>query len=145
MLCTLAEVLEVSTATLLGETVEAEETRMADEIKILSEKLEIINLQLARQSERRRKLWRIIFIIAMVIAALALIADFGVELYIRYLMNNTSLGEAASVGIIGGADGPTTVFVTTTAVPGNILRSLLPLLAMLLAGVGIYKTKPHHD
>lgn len=40
-------------------------------------------------------------------------------------------GEAASVGIIGGADGPTAVFVTTPGWMGYVL----PVLAL---GVGIW-------
>lgn len=53
MLISLSESLETSVSTLLGETVvEAK----ADDVTAISEKLEVINLQLARREDRRRKL-----------------------------------------------------------------------------------------
>lgn len=59
LLIKLSETLEVPVSTLLGETVN--ESR-ADDIKKLSEKLEVINLQLARRKESRRKALHIVFI-----------------------------------------------------------------------------------
>ena len=59
LLIKLSEALEVPVSTLLGETVN--ESR-ADDIKKLSEKLEVINLQLARRKESRRKALHIVFI-----------------------------------------------------------------------------------
>lgn len=53
LLLSLSEVLETPVSTLLGETVAEPEP---DAIKALSEKLEVLNLQFARQRERRRKL-----------------------------------------------------------------------------------------
>ena len=51
MLISLSEALETPVSTLLGETVIASE---ADTVKALSEKLEIINLQLARRKAMRK-------------------------------------------------------------------------------------------
>ena len=51
LLIVLSEALETPVSTLLGETVAEIE---ADEIKALSEKLEIINLQFARRKAMRR-------------------------------------------------------------------------------------------
>ena len=54
MLISLSEVLETPVSTLLGETViEAE----ADNLKAISEKLEVINLQLAQRKTAGRKLF----------------------------------------------------------------------------------------
>ena len=53
LLLSLSEVLETPVSTLLGETVAEPEP---DAIKALSEKLEVLNLQLARRKELRRKL-----------------------------------------------------------------------------------------
>lgn len=72
MLISLSEVLETPVSTLLGETViEAE----ADNLKAISEKLEVINLQLAQRKTAGRKIirWLLIslcVIIVMVFAAL---------------------------------------------------------------------------
>lgn len=53
MLISLSEALETSVSTLLGETVIEPK---ADDLKAISEKLEVINLQLAQRKERRRKI-----------------------------------------------------------------------------------------
>ena len=55
MLLSLSEALETPVSTLLGETVTESK---AEDLKILSEKLEIINLQLARRKDMRRKILR---------------------------------------------------------------------------------------
>ena len=75
MLISISEVLETPVSTLLGETViEAE----VDNLKAISEKLEVINLQLAQRKTTRRKiiLWLLIslcIIIVMIFAALAIL------------------------------------------------------------------------
>ncbi len=51
LLLALSDTLETPVSTLLGETISAPET---DEIKTLAEKLEALNLLLARQKERKR-------------------------------------------------------------------------------------------
>ena len=53
MLISLSEVLEVPVSTLLGEIVIETEV---DTLKAISEKLEVINLQLARRKTTRRKM-----------------------------------------------------------------------------------------
>ena len=55
LLIALSEALETPVSTLLGETVTEAE---ADQVKAISEKLEIINLQLARRKDMRRKILR---------------------------------------------------------------------------------------
>ena len=75
MLISISEVLETPVSTLLGETViEAE----VDNLKAISEKLEVINLQLAQRKTTRRKMirWLLIslcVIIVMIFAALAIL------------------------------------------------------------------------
>ena len=46
-----------------------------------------------------------------------------------------SVGEAATIGIIGGADGPTAIFVTRPAWTGYVL----PVVCMLIGIVGFLK------
>lgn len=75
MLISLSEAFETPVSTLLGETVAAAQ---ADDLKTISEKLEVINLQLARRKTARRKTlhWLLIALCAVVImlsAALALL------------------------------------------------------------------------
>ena len=73
MLISLSEVLETPVSTLLGETViEA----AADDLKAISEKLEVINLQLARRKVTQRKALHGLFIIlcASVVIIFAVLA-----------------------------------------------------------------------
>ena len=72
MLLALSEALEAPVSTLLGEAVPEQET---DELKAISEKLEVINLQLARKKTMRRKIIRWLLaascvMIAVIFAAL---------------------------------------------------------------------------
>lgn len=67
LLIALSEALETPVSTLLGETVTEPE---ADEVKALSEKLEIINLQFARRKALRRSIlhWLLIALCAGIVA-----------------------------------------------------------------------------
>lgn len=70
MLLTLSEALDTPVSTLLGETVVEPQ---ADTIKAISEKLEIINLQLARKKTLRRNIihWLLISLCVVIVAAAA--------------------------------------------------------------------------
>ena len=75
MLISISKVLETPVSTLLGETVIKTEV---DNLKAISEKLEVINLQLAQRKATRRKMirWLLISlcaIIVMVFAALGIV------------------------------------------------------------------------
>ena len=65
MLISLSEALEIPVSTLLGEAVVETEV---DRLKAISEKLEIINLQLAQRKTTRRKIirWLLISLCAMI-------------------------------------------------------------------------------
>ena len=66
MLITISEVFETPVSTLLGETISESKV---DEIKAISEKLEIINLQLSQRKNERRKIahWLLITLCIIVI------------------------------------------------------------------------------
>lgn len=70
LLISLSEALETPVSTLLGETVMESE---ADTVKVLSEKLEIINLQFARRKALRRKIlhWSLISLCVVIVAVSA--------------------------------------------------------------------------
>ncbi|MCI8550729.1 MAG: helix-turn-helix domain-containing protein [Lachnospiraceae bacterium] len=59
MLISISEVLETPVSTLLGETVSEPK---ADDLKVISEKLEMINLQFAQKKATRRKIFHWLFI-----------------------------------------------------------------------------------
>ena len=70
MLISLSEAFETPVSTLLGETVVETE---ADDLKVISEKLEVINLQLARGKAARRKAlhWFFLSLSVVIVAGFA--------------------------------------------------------------------------
>ena len=66
MLISISEVLETPVSTLLGETVVESKV---DDLKAISEKLEIINLQLAQRKPTRRKIlhWLLILLCTVIV------------------------------------------------------------------------------
>lgn len=93
MLISISEILETSVSTLLGETVVGLEV---DGLKIISEKLEIINLQLAQRETARRRMFHWLFILLSV-AIIAIFVVLGV-LNSPYLDWNYSDPETAVFG-----------------------------------------------
>ncbi len=73
MLISISEVLETPVSTLLGETVVAAKV---DDLKMISEKLEVINLQLAQRKAARRKMfhWLLIALCAVIVTIFAVLA-----------------------------------------------------------------------
>ena len=73
MLISISEALETPVSTLLGEKVIETE---ADTLKAISEKLEVINLQLAQRKNTRRKIirWMLISLCAVIVVGFAALA-----------------------------------------------------------------------
>ena len=67
MLISISEVFETSVSTLLGETIVESKV---DDLKAISEKLEVINLQLAQRKAMRRKMihWLLISLCVVIVA-----------------------------------------------------------------------------
>lgn len=94
MLISISEVLETPVSTLLGETVIESKV---DDLTAISEKLEIINLQLAQRKTTRRKIlhWLLILLCAVIVTiSVALIV-----LNSPYLGWDYSNPETAVVGV----------------------------------------------
>jgi putative transcriptional regulator len=94
MLISISEVLETSVSTLLGETVIESKV---DDLKVISEKLEIINLQLAQRKTMRRKTfhWLLISLSAVIVTIFLVL----IALNSPYLGWNYSDPETAVVGV----------------------------------------------
>ena len=134
MLIRLAEVLDTSVTVLLGETVETPENVPTD-LKVLSEKLELLNEQFARHNEKRRKIWRVVFIAVGIVACAVLVGEL-----IQFIFTQTAISSMdESIGIIGGADGPTQILVARTVNP--ISDWIFALIGIIAAGIGIYATR----
>lgn len=94
ILLTISEVLETPVSVLLGETIVESE---ADNLKAISEKLEVINMQLAQRNITRRKTLHWLFIlVCMVIATI-----FAVLIVLNspYLDWNYDNPETAVIGV----------------------------------------------
>ena len=94
MLIAISEVLETPVSTLLGETVIESKV---DDLKYISEKLEIINLQLARAKTIRRKILHWMFIILFAITII--ISLVLITLNSPYLSWNYGNPEFAVLGV----------------------------------------------
>lgn len=72
MLISISEVLETPVSTLLGENIVVPE---ADTLKAISEKLEVINLQMAQKKNTRRKIihWSLIGLCAIIMAVFVIL------------------------------------------------------------------------
>ena len=94
MLFTISEALETPVSTLLGETVMESEV---DDLKAISEKLEIVNLQLAQRKTTRRKTlyWLLISLCAVIVLIFAVL----IALNSPYLGWDYSDPETAVVGV----------------------------------------------
>lgn len=94
MLISLSEALETPVSTLLGETVIETET---DTLKAISEKLEVINLQLAQRKTTGRKMihWSLILLSTIIVIISAVL----LELESPYLGWNYSDPETAVLGV----------------------------------------------
>lgn len=94
MLITISEVLETPVSTLLGETIN--ETQV-DDLKAISEKLEIINLQLAKKKRTRQNIiqWLLTTLCVVIVVTL------GVLIVINspYLSWNYNNPETAVLGV----------------------------------------------
>ncbi len=119
MLILLAEELDTSVSELLGEVVTKTE---ADDIKQISEKLEVINLQMAKQSERRIKAIRWILVAICVLIVLVFAAFLSVDS--SYLSWDYSDPELAVAGtILHGAE-----FVFVRIAPLIFLASIVGIV-----------------
>ena len=94
MLISLSEVLETPVSKLLGETVAEAE---ADNIKAISEKLEVINLQLAQRKTTRRKVirWLLISLCAIIVVVFVAVGILNSP----YLGWDYSAPETAVLGV----------------------------------------------
>lgn len=94
MLISISEVLETPVSILLGETVV--ETKISD-LEVISEKLEIINLQLAQKKIARRKIIQGLLI--TLCAVIVIISAVLIELNSPYLNWNYNDPETAVLGV----------------------------------------------
>ena len=134
MLIALAEALDSSPAALLATEGEQEvEAAQADD---LAGRLAELNSKLAEQLEKNRRLRRILSIAAVAAACLVLLVQLLPRLH--GFFTSLYLSRAAS-GVIGGADGPTAIYVSSA---GPNWPMLVIFSALLILGIlGLFRTR----
>lgn len=89
----------------------------------------------------RKSPWRLVFAVAALLAAAKLLWPVVVGIFTWLYMGYVALttdGFATSIGIIGGADGPTAIFLTTPLWVEPVLT-----LAVLAVGLGGWYALSH--
>ena len=86
--------------------------------------------------DKKKNPWRFLFLALILLGAWEILGNLAAWALYMTMGQALTGSEAATVGIIGGADGPTAVFVTY-AKPGWV-RILLPVL-LLAAGILGYR------
>lgn len=91
-----------------------------------------------REYTYRKSPWRFVFLTLAVLCGLYLLGE-AAEMLLVYIITGS---ERASMGVIGGADGPTAVFVTTSVTVPTQEARLLAALVLLVAGAfGYWRLK----
>lgn len=132
MLLTIAEELGTTVNALLGETVEPD---VCSELKVIANKLEVINEYMVKQNESRRKAWRVVFTITTIFSAAVLIIALIGFIYFVFVTSDLT----ASTSVIGGADGPTAVFVTGAKF--DPIPVIVTGIVAIVSTIGLYKTR----
>ncbi len=132
MLIKIAEAFDVSVSDLLCENNQSKEQNTIDTI---AAKLELLNEQFAKKNEQKRKIWHVFFIAVCIVA----VVGVAMELIVYFYTENLGFLSDASIGIIGGADGPTSIIVTNSDF--GILPAIFTFVLIIISIVGIIKTK----
>ena len=131
MLIKIADVFEVSVSSLLGETVETKDTK--SELAEISQKLENLNAMMAERNSRSRR-------IMLTAAAVALIIIAAIVLFYTIMIILFSVSTSRSIGIIGGADGPTSILISSTGHEWlEIIISFIVSFSIIAISVYLFK------
>ena len=95
MLISISEVFDTPVSTILGETIKENNP---DSLKEISQKLEVINLQLAEKRESKRKIWHWFFIILSILIVLLFISILTLDN--SYMEWNYNDPELAVLGVV---------------------------------------------
>ena len=140
MVIQIAEVLDTTVNVLLGEEVPVSEE--PDFTKTLAAKLEVLNEQYSKQNEHRRKIWRVVFAVVLIVSAISLIRYLLFFASISSIYHMKNIGDASastSVTVIGGGDVPAYIPIWYDL---SVLKPvLLSVLAAVASAIGLYRTR----
>ncbi len=133
MLIKISEVFEVPVSSLLGENIK--ETDTVTELEKISQKLENLNSMLAERNMKSRRMWLTAVAVCLIIIASILLA-FSVLFLIQLVY---FVSPASSVAIIGGADGPTSIMVSSTVSWLEMLVIFAVSVVIFISAIFIFK------
>ena len=137
MVIQIAEALETTVNVLLGEEIPAQEKQ--DLTKTLAAKLEVLNEQYSKQNESRRKIWRIIFAVILIISIAFLLRYLIFFSFIYNLQNSGNTSASTAVTVLDGGYAPAYfIFLYYFSVLKPVLLSAL---AAVIAAVALYRTR----
>ena len=137
MVIQIAEVLDTTVNVLLGEEIPSSEE--PDFIKTLAAKLEVINEQYSKQDERRRKIWRMVFAVILIVSAASLIRYLIFFTSIYQMKNIGDASASTSVTVIGGSD--VLAYISIWYYLSVMKPVLISVLAAITSVVGLYRTR----
>ena len=133
MLIKIADALDTTVNALLDEAPpELEET---ESTKALAAKLELLNEQFAKRSERNRKIWQTVFVVLAIFALVGIVKE--VILFCELYRFHEVL--ESSKAMIGGVDEATSIFVSDVSFNGFF--ALVSVVVGIVAVVGLYQTR----
>ena len=137
MVIQIAEVLATTVNVLLGEEVPVSEE--PDFTKTLAAKLEVLNEQYSKQNEHRRKIWRVVFTVVLIVSAISLIRYFLFFGSIYHMKNIGDASASTSVTVIGGSDVPAHISIWYYL---SVMKPvLISVLAAITSVVGLCRTR----
>lgn len=92
-------------------------------------------MEVQKTQNRQNRLWRILLLLLLLLTIISLLGDFAAWLIRLHGGLSFSVNHAATIGIIGGADGPTAIFVTASGAP--LWQIMLKLFALTLSLLGL--------
>lgn len=93
-----------------------------------------MNTKETQQKKQWSRILKWLCIVLIVYSVLSLLGDFAIWMLFRTGGFSFSVSPASTIGIIGGADGPTAIFVTSSAAP--VWKAALNFILLLLGIVG---------
>lgn len=88
--------------------------------------------------EKLRKVVRILTIINLIITLISVGFNFLLPIYLSYKLNN-EVGKVSSIGIIGGTDGPTSIFVASQS--SSHISTIIFTLLSIVGALYLFFTK----
>ena len=95
---------------------------------------------MAAKKQRSAKIWRCLFLGLAALGGVGMIPAVRAKLLLFCMGASVPQTRSASIGIIGGADGPTAIFVTSRT-DGSFLVPLVLLLVGILGFAVLFARK----